>query len=129
IAIVGLICTFLSSIDSALAACDDQLDRCYEQAQHLSDLCLARCNANFPNNFDAWDSCADRCDSQSDSNFSACDTEYDLCQGTASRGQGNEPFGSRQSGGDGCYFGECPEDFEQGPAAPSPQPPVPQQQT
>lgn len=108
-------------------SCDDQLDQCDERLETESATCWAQCERRYGNDIDMsrWDRCTDRCDEARDRGWGSCDEEHDRCTQVADSQSGsseiNSPYaGSRSSGEDGCYFGECPDGDEINNAPPMP---------
>lgn len=93
----------------ASADCYDDEDICIERARDASDRCSDSCDRRYGNNFDAWDRCTTRCDDAEDSATNACERRADQCRASDVEAPADVMHGSRDSGGDGCYFGECPD--------------------
>ena len=118
-------------VTEALADCDSDWDACFERANRQGEGCWNSCESQYYNDDDAWDRCTARCQDEQDRDWNRCDSDFEICERQAEQEldkQGH--YGSRRSGEDGCYFGECPGDEpEQRQNPPSQQPgqTVPQQ--
>lgn len=134
--VVVLVGIFMTAITTdVFGDCFDQWDACTERGTLQGERCWDSCDSRYPNNYNAWERCTDRCDASEDSAWKSCEREEKACEANATRESSSALYGSRESGQDGCYFGECPGDINTAPSGsppqtvPQPQPPNPQPQT
>lgn len=158
---LGLLAGLCLALPAQMAAdtpeqCEARWSSCLDKAEEDVTACYDRCDARYPDLGPKWDKCYDTCDAASDEALDQCDAQEDACLDGKPLNQTPAPpkpaggggatapspgmiYGSKQSGQDGCYFGECAGDIPNGgspqpqqqpqPTQPQPQPQsYPQQQ-
>lgn len=101
--------------------CDVAFERCTDIASDADDACSAQCSGRYGYDFYRLEICLERCESSYDREWSTCEAHYERCDRTALAPSGQSEssrsalYGSQDSGQDGCYFGECPDDLKRQP--------------
>jgi len=138
---IAVLCTCIGLSSQAFADCTDSRDACVDRADAKESRCSDNCDRVYSQDLDGWERCFDRCTSTNDRETDGCETQLQRCealeqqdenqQSTTSAPQqaparGKKPnlYGSKDSGEDGCYFGECP-DGNSPPSNPEPKQPRP----
>lgn len=130
-ALVILLGVMLSMVPvtEAVADCDRDWDRCFEESNRQDDACWNNCESRYSRDFDAWDRCTAACLATNERRWDQCDQALEQCErGYQGDLKDRQLYGNRRSGEDGCYFGECPGDIPpptQDRPAPSPSPTLP----
>jgi hypothetical protein len=93
-------------------ACDEHADECIAVSEENAEGCNERCE--YVSDVDDRLGCQNRCDSRLNRRQKECRQLQRECSSSAASTTNEEAlFGSKRTGQDGCYFGECPDNLEE----------------
>jgi hypothetical protein len=110
IALAGLCLGVVAAV--ADEACEEQAHECIAVSEQNAEECNENCE--YVSDVDERLACENRCDSRLNRRQKDCRQRENECASSAASAATEEAlFGSKRTGQDGCYFGECPGNLEE----------------